>query len=102
MAGKRLYVLVRNDLTIAQQAVQAGHAAMSWVDIFGMDKLNGTLIYVTVQDRHMLEFWYGKVTARRYDCISFLEPDMEMEITAVACAADNDDNIFSGLKLMGE
>jgi hypothetical protein len=93
---------VRNDLSIAQQAVQAGHAAIEYVDTYGTEELNGYLIYLVVEGKEQLMFWWRKLSGRLYNIAPFHEPDLNNEMTAVACAADDSDNVFSGLKLMGE
>lgn len=47
----RLYVLIRNDLPIAYQAVQAGHAVAEWIKIHGLQEWsNETLVYLSVPD----------------------------------------------------
>lgn len=56
--NKKLYVLVRKDLSKSQQAVQAGHAVAEYLlrgplTIWG----NGTLIYLGIKNEEELKWW---------------------------------------------
>lgn len=47
----KLYVLIRNDLSNAQKAVQGGHALAQWlIENPYTNWTNGTLIYLTVKN----------------------------------------------------
>ena len=76
----KLYILVRNDLSKSQQAVQAGHALAEYL-IKKPDTQwdNGTLVYLKVRNKQELLKWYSKL-----DCIGFREPDKNNELTALA------------------
>jgi len=63
MKSKKLYVLVRKDLSVSQRAVQAGHAVAEWL-LHGPETKwnNGTLIYLGVKHEMELEKWADKLT----------------------------------------
>ena len=95
---KKLYVIVRRDLTIPQQAVQAGHAVAKLVQN-GLDKAwSGTLIYLGIDSEEKLVFWGDKLTDRGVEWIGFREPDIDHQLTAIA--AVDDGKVFSNLKLL--
>ena len=101
MASK-LYVLIRGDLSPAQQGVQAGHAVAEWMRIYWPMHLwfNGTLIYVTVRNQQWLQHWKDKLDCkpRKPEYAVFVEPDLDNEYTALACFTE-DDKLFSKLPL---
>jgi hypothetical protein len=55
---RKLYILVRRDLSKSQQAVQGGHAVAEYL-LRGpsTDWSNGTLVYLSVRDENELKFW---------------------------------------------
>lgn len=55
---KKLYVLVRKDLSKSQQAVQGGHAVAEYL-LHGPSTAwsNGTLVYLSVRSETELKFW---------------------------------------------
>lgn len=58
---KKLYILVRKDLTIPQQAVQAGHAVAQFVTAYPNNDWNcGALVYLGVNDKYELNDWWNK------------------------------------------
>lgn len=62
---KKLYCLVRKDLSTSQQAVQAGHAVAELLlrgDINGWD--NGTLIYLGVENEKALHDWMERLDSK--------------------------------------
>ena len=56
--NKKLYVLVRKDLSKSQQAVQAGHVVAEYL-LRGPRTVwdNGTLVYLGVRNENELKFW---------------------------------------------
>jgi len=56
--SKKLYVLVRKDLSKSQQAVQAGHVVAEYL-LRGPHTMwdNGTLVYLSVRNENELKFW---------------------------------------------
>jgi hypothetical protein len=58
----KLFVLTRNDLQPAYQAVQAGHAVAQWMlENEGHKWRNQTLVYLSVPDESHLEMWCDKI-----------------------------------------
>lgn len=87
----KLYVVVRNDLSTPQKAVQAGHAATEWVleNKHQIPAWNKTLVYVTAKDKEHLERIKDKFVWNEINCTAFYEPDIGNEITAIACLGSN-------------
>ena len=55
---KKLYVLVRKDLSKSQQAVQGGHAVAEYLLSGPLTAWsNGTLVYLGVRNETELKFW---------------------------------------------
>ena len=97
---KKLYVLVRKDLTCSSSAVQAGHAVAQWMLRHGHTKMweNETLIYLGIDTEEELERWQQKLDLKNIECVVFREPDLDEQKTAIACLHDG--KIFSNLKLL--
>jgi hypothetical protein len=96
---KKLYVLVRKDLTKAQQAVQAGHAVAEYL-LRGPQNSwpNGTLVYLNVSNEEKLKRWCDNLKFLEIPFVTFKEPDLNDEVTALATIT-NDDGIFKSLRL---
>lgn len=96
MLEKRLYVLIRKDLSRSQQAVQAGHAVAEYLLKRPSTQWdNGTLIYLSVCSEQELREWAEKLGDR---CVWFLEPDIGNQMTALAVESDGEE--FDGLRLL--
>lgn len=89
----KLYVLVRGDLSKAQQAVQAGHAVAEFC-LKGQGWPNGTLVYLKVSGLDALLAWHDKLGK----CFPFYEPYYKNEMTAFAILGNHLG--FEGLPLM--
>ena len=86
---KKLYVLVRKDLSKSQQAVQGGHAVAEYL-LHGPSTAwpNGTLVYLGVRNETELKFWGTQITKKGYAIVPFREPDRADEMTAIATECD--------------
>lgn len=90
---KKLYVIVRSDLSKSQQAVQAAHAVAQFLkDHPDTEWPNGTLVLLKVPSLLRLIRWMDY--AQSY----FIEPDIGDEITAIAHYGKGDK--FKNLKLL--
>lgn len=80
-----MYVLVRNDLTPSQQAVQAGHALAEYCLRCpeAKDWNNHTLIYLSTTKEN-LQMLCEKYQQRLKHVVAFREPDINNELTAIA------------------
>ena len=85
----KLYVLVRKDLSVPYQAVQAGHAVAQWCLENPHSKWqNHTLVYLHVNNLGNLIYWREQLRLRGLNVVEFREPDIEDELTALAVYAD--------------
>ena len=101
LMDNKLYVLVRGDLSIQQQAVQAGHAVAEYLLREPKPSWsNGTLVYLGVRDQEHLRRWGIKLRDLEMPYVIFQEPDLNNEITALATITDNY-RIFKSLRLIG-
>lgn len=96
---RKLYILVRRDLSKSQQAVQGGHAVAEYL-LRGpsTDWSNGTLVYLSVRDENELKFWGTQISKQGYAVVQFREPDRDNEITAIATECD--DMLLDKLRLL--
>jgi hypothetical protein len=97
---KKLYVLVRKDLSVSQQAVQAGHAVAEYL-LGGFNESqwdNGTLVYLGVKNRGQLERWMSRLRDRDVKFAVFCEPDIGNEPTAIATTEGKE--LFKKLNLV--
>jgi len=104
---KRLYVLTRNDLGLAYQAVQGAHAVAQFVlDYPDNEWKNGYLIFLAVENDGDLWDWLYKLesqnkmksTEKKILFSIFQEPDLDYELTAVAVYTTG--SKFKNLKIM--
>lgn len=80
----KMYVLVRKDLTNAQQAVQGGHALAQFILNNNTDWNNGTLVYLGVRDEVQLMKQSYKLKLDGINVEEWREPDMDNQLTAIA------------------
>jgi peptidyl-tRNA hydrolase len=101
MSNKKLFVIVRRDLTPAQQAVQAGHAVAEYLLSFYSSReewRNGTLVYLGVKNEKELEKWIFRLHLKEAPCVVFMEPDLNDEKTAIASIYD--ESFFRNLQVL--
>lgn len=94
----KMYVLVRKDLTKAQQSVQGGHALAEFLLNHSTSWDNGTLIYLGVKSEHQLKNWIRKLERNSLEVAVWREPDMGNQITAVA--AYSEERMFKNLNCL--
>ena len=95
--SKRLYVIVRKDLSESYRAVQAGHAVAEWL-LHDQSWKNETLIYLGVENETDLLRWGNKLNFKGIKYVGFNEPDINNELTAIATVCN--DEIFKRLELL--
>ena len=96
---KKLYIIVRKDLSPSQRAVQAGHAVAEFL-LRGPNFRwnNGTLIYLGVKGLKQLENIKRNLEYTGVNYVEFREPDLNNETTAIA--SEQDCRIFERLNLL--
>jgi hypothetical protein len=94
----KLFVLVRDDLSKSQQAVQGGHAVAEYLRRVPTSWNNGTLVYLSVKNEIELEDWADKLTIFGIKWAGFREPDRDNELTAISVV--HDERFFKKLKLL--
>jgi hypothetical protein len=89
MPNRRLYVICRGDLDKVYAAVQGGHATALHKQDFS-DRWNADeyLIYLAVESEDALVFWRDKIKRKGIKFVQFHEPDLDGQLTAVACVSD--------------
>jgi len=100
---KRLYVLIRNDLPSAVQAVQAGHAVAKWALSDGEKDHrwgNEVLVYLKSDNEKAL-----LTTAELLDLFGITpeiwrEPDLENQATAMAVCHPSAQSFFKKFPLL--
>ena len=99
MPTPKMYVLVRLDLSTQYGFVQGSHAlaqlALDTPTAFQMWG-NGTIVYLGVRCLKELKIWREKLAAGNLCAIPFFEPDLDGQLTAIACYSTGE--IFKGLK----
>jgi hypothetical protein len=85
----KLYLITREDLSPAQQAVQIVHAMREFVREHPEEDLrwyrgSNTLAFLAVADEESLNSLLEKAIMRRIPVSGFREPDRDDELTAIA------------------
>lgn len=94
----KLYVIVRKDLSTSQRAVQAGHVVAEFMLRKPTKWNNEILVYLGVKNLFELELIKYKLELNNIETIEFKEPDLNNEITAIACNSKH--KILKQLKLL--
>ncbi len=97
---KKLYVVVRDDLSPSQKAVQAGHAVAEWLlkSKVSKDWANGILVYLKVNNSISLRNLMYRLYDKDVNFTIFREPDIDNEATAIACLGSN--KMFKNLRML--
>jgi hypothetical protein len=96
---KKLFVIVRKDLSTSQRAVQAGHALAEYLlHSPNFRWKNEILIYLGVKGLTQLLNLKRKLDLRGIKYVEFHEPDLNNEITAIA--SDEENKIFERINLL--
>jgi len=90
-SNSKLYLIVREDLSPAQQAVQAAHALRQWVEECPeQDQLwfntSNCLALVTVPNEREIKILYERALIRGIPTSMFREPDRGNEVTSIVIA----------------
>lgn len=99
MPTPKMYVLVRLDLEKTYRIVQGSHAlaqyALDYTPSF-KEWGNSTIVYLGVRNLIELRNWKNNLTLEVKCYSSFNEPDLDEQITAIACYDTGE--IFRALK----
>lgn len=79
-----VYVIVRNDLSPAQKAVQAGHAIIESTRNFNMTGKHPSLILCVVKSEAKLKETAAELSKQKIKFSTFREPDIGDQMTAIA------------------
>ena len=90
---KKLYVIVRGDLSSAQRAVQAGHAVAEWC-LSKKGWSNGTLVYLKAMGFDHMRYLFKQLD----NACAFYEPYYDGEMTAFAYLGEHE--LFEELPLL--
>ena len=95
---KKMYVIVRNNLPTKYRMVQGAHAVAEFL-LCGPETEwdNGTMVFVSVPDTQILKEWVVKLNRANKHWIGFAEPDLDNELTSIACVDTGE--IFKELRL---
>lgn len=98
--ARYVYVLVRTDLSPAQQGVQACHASMAAIAAFGGLTDDTRLAMLAVDGPQALNAWIERLELKGLDFKAFWEPDHHTGWSALATAPIDrrQGRVFSGLR----
>lgn len=97
---EKLYVVVNENLTPSQQAVQSAHAVAEFLkENPNTVWRNGYLILLKAPPSS-IGHMSASFTLRRYEFAEFREPDLGDKVTAYACFGPNVESFLKGYKLL--
>jgi hypothetical protein len=83
--------LIRKDLKSPYKFVQGAHAvAAQCLQDGGFLWDNETLVFLDVEDQNRLELAQIKLEDQNFQFIRFREPDLNYQLTAIACASEDE------------
>ncbi len=97
-----VYVLVREDLSPAQRAVQSCHAVIEATRNFNMNGEHPSVIICGIKNELTLKRQIEYLTSNKIKFSKFYEPDINFELTAIATAPISGDtrNLFKKYQLL--
>ena len=98
MPTQKMYVLVRKDLAETYRIVQGSHALAQYAldhPVEFQKWHNTTIVYLGVRNLVELKAWNLELLKKKV-ASSFFEPDLDNQITAIACYDDG--RIFKDLR----
>lgn len=99
----KMFVIVREDLGTIYKMVQGSHALAQFAldnhQIFN-EWGNQTIVFVDIKDEIKLQNLAEKLGYMGIAFSKFYEPDIDNQLTAIACYSDG--KVFSNLKLAKE
>ena len=97
----KMYILLRKNLTPSYRACQGGHALAAFMlkhPVQAQEWGNHTLIYLQTNNEEELVGWGERLTYKGVTWERFREPDLDNQLTAIACYSDG--KPFANLKLL--
>jgi hypothetical protein len=96
-----LYTISRRDIPLAQQAIQAGHAALEHAYQYGRPSdHHPSYIHLTHRDQARLEQLRHSLEQEGIPTASFHEPYQDWGLTAIACLLTEEQrSLLKGLQL---
>lgn len=84
-----LYAISRSDISIEQQAIQAGHAAIEHAYTYGRPKCHHpSYIHLSAESKEHLARLKGELHSLDIQTAEFHEPYEDWGLTAIACVLD--------------
>ena len=99
---KTIYVFVRNDLPYPQKIVQAAHVVLEATRTFNLQDERYNIVTVAAKSETKLKSIIEEATSHGIQSVAFKEPDMQHQITAVACEplCNEKKKVFARYKLL--
>lgn len=96
-----MYAISRRDIPLAQQAIQAGHAALEHAYTYGrLPDQHPSYIHLTIRDQAALEQLRARLHAAGIDTAEFHEPYQDWGLTAISCLLTEETrHLLKGLPL---
>lgn len=95
---KKLYVVVRRDLSWSQRAVQAGHGLAEVLLTKEVEWSNGTLVYLRASNEEELLGIHQQLKELGVEHKTFREPDIGNQMTSLSGLGSN--KVFQQLPLL--
>lgn len=96
-----MYTISRRDLPLAQQAIQAGHAAIEHAYTYGRPvDHHPSYIHLTIKNKSQLESLRQRLNDAGIRTAEFHEPYLDWGLTAISCILTEDQrHLTKGLQL---